>query len=1461
MKNVLTIKLLAFVLIGLLIGASFSRAFNLEYEESTNRLRNRNTLYVGGTGPGNYSTIQSAINSANLGDTVFVYNGTYNENVVVNQSINLFGEDKNTTIIDGNSSNNMIFISYSNVNISGFTIQNSYQHGIYITSQSNNNHIFNNIIRNNFYGIQLFCCFYNKISNNQLIYNSQYGIKLNDAEFTEIYDNEISNNTENGISILQEIVGNSYICENNIVENNMIINNGFSGINFYLASNNSVIYNNISVNGQSGIEIFENSNNNLIAKNIISNHLNYGVWITNYCNDNLLYHNNFIANIGPNAYDTCINIWDNGYLFGGNYWDDYTGMDSNGDGIGDTPYDIPGGSNDDAYPLMNPYNEIPLINTTYVNDDADPSWYDSSHVHTIQEGITNVTEGGIVYVYSGMYYENLDVNKTLTLIGENQDTTIINSSNGDTVINVTANMVNITGFTIENASSFTGSSGIIVKFSSYVNISDNTILSCNRGITAAYAPFLKVSYIDISSYYGGVFLYFVNNATMENISLLGIINQPYDITGILFSNSNYNTIADCQIEHMDQGVNFSVYSYYNHIYGCLIGNCTDFGIRINFEGGENNTFYHNDFLNNTVNAFDVESANTWDNGYIIGGNYWDDYNGTDYDGNGIGDTSYSIPGGTSVDKYPLIIRWSGQQPEVFVDDDYTNTTPGWHINHFNTIMQAIDAVSQNGTVWVCNGTYFENLYINKKINLIGESRNNTIIDGCGANDVIYITANNVNISGFTFKNNNNYHHDDAIIDIRSSYNSISNNRIINFYRNGIYIHTHSINLIEDNLIQSSIDIYARGILLEIGSSYCHIKNNTLMDNYEGIVVIDGQNNYITGNHISNNSNTGIYFGGGYADTNTVMQNILQYNENGMTLTQSSNNNLIKDNLFENNTETGISLGLSSNSNIIDNNTFINDGLSIRDSYLNFVTNNTVNNEPLIYLEDQSNITISTAVGQIILINCQNITIENQNISNTTCGIELWNTTNSNIIFNNLFENNIGLYLGYSQNNSITNNTLINNLQAIIVEHSTNNTIVGNIIIPFANMNKQSQISTKIITNHQDNSILLKYSNNNNINENTLSYAGLFFSSSYQNIITNNTVNGRPLIYMEDQSDYEITNTSGQIILINCENITIQNQDISDTTIAILLWNSHNCLIYDNEFSDNTISGVHFTFSNNNIIYGNIYVNNDIGLHLNNSYNNVVYNNILQNNLNAFDNGVNFWNISETSGNNIIGGSYLGGNYWHDYTGIDLDEDGIGDTNIPYNSSGFIESGGDFLPLVPLTPPTTPITVVSTGWNFISVPFNTIIQKNDIMITYGGMNYTWIDAVTLGVINYYIFGWDRIGQYYYICDNLKPGFGYWIYASQPCMLFVENITNIPDEYITDLQSNWNIFSIPFNQSIDKIDMLADDVEWNTAVANQWVNNYLFGWNRAGQYYEFADTLLPGYAYWMYAYQPCTLKRAI
>jgi len=83
-------------------------------------------MWGGGEGPNNYSKIQDAVDNASDGDTIFVYSGIYRENIVINKSVFLIGEDKNTTIIVGKEGlKTIINITANKVKIKGFTITNS----------------------------------------------------------------------------------------------------------------------------------------------------------------------------------------------------------------------------------------------------------------------------------------------------------------------------------------------------------------------------------------------------------------------------------------------------------------------------------------------------------------------------------------------------------------------------------------------------------------------------------------------------------------------------------------------------------------------------------------------------------------------------------------------------------------------------------------------------------------------------------------------------------------------------------------------------------------------------------------------------------------------------------------------------------------------------------------------------------------------------------------------------------------------------------------------------------------------------------------------------------------------------------------------------------------------------------------------------------------------------------------
>lgn len=283
------------------------------------------TWIVDAGGKGNFTKIQDAVNAADSGDIIYVYNGTYHENVVVNKSVSIVGKDRDRTIIDGSGSKSVVTVTANNVTIQNFTIMNSgtaqYDSGVFITNSIGSIITQNNITKSND-GIRLNYSSNNLISDNTMFLNYYGGIFLHSSD-----DNLISNN---------KIYSNYYAIylyssRNNILFRNALSSN-FYGIYFYFSNDNFALSNTVSFNIQAGLHI------------------------TFYSGNNTFYHNNF--DNGKNFESDFINTWD--FDGEGNFWSDYAGQDSNYDGIGDAPH-ILDEYNHDNYPLMGTFSDFDIV--------------------------------------------------------------------------------------------------------------------------------------------------------------------------------------------------------------------------------------------------------------------------------------------------------------------------------------------------------------------------------------------------------------------------------------------------------------------------------------------------------------------------------------------------------------------------------------------------------------------------------------------------------------------------------------------------------------------------------------------------------------------------------------------------------------------------------------------------------------------------------------------------------------------------------------------------------------------------------------------------------------------------------------------------------------------------------------------------------------------------------------------
>ncbi|TET65074.1 hypothetical protein E3J49_02475 [Candidatus Bathyarchaeota archaeon] len=674
---------------------------------------------------GNFSSIQEAINQAENGSTIHVPSGIYYERIIVNKTISLVGENASTTIIDGNNGGTIVKITANNVTFTGFTVQNTgwgwIKNGIYVYFADN--------------------C---KIIDNFLFHNCQ-NIRLNHSRNSYVSGNIIDGDG----------YGIRFISSFNCTATGNNVSNCIGGVHLQNATSCTVKRNYFTQNSQ-GIRLYSPCTNNNITVNTVYNNTYEGMIETMPPNatffHNFMFHNNFINNTRPFIYKASGNIWDDGYPSGGNYWSRYNGTDSHSgiyqnetgnDGIGDEPHHLTS-LEVDRYPLMHPYGSVRNLNTSlaYLSIQSAIDASETLDRHTL-------------LVDSGVYHEHLNVHKSLTLIGENETTTIIDGGNVGTVLSVNADNVSVARFTVRNSGlnfpPYGNDCGVFLDYSSGSNISYCVIANNRIGI---YLFHSKENVIEHNLVYSnnenGVLLYYSSNNTLRgneimdnsyNFGVFGgsspnfrnsidtsntvdgkpiqyltdVANQVFDNqtnTGVLYLINSINaTVRDLNLTRNGHGVffynvtgstienvtasnnSYGIYlqdsrgniiesnccfenwvgiclqdSEYNVAENNIAENCEKgfslykadnnnlrsntvshnlYGIRL--YSSHFNEFFHNNLIENSNQADLINShSNVWDNG--CEGNYWSNYNGTDLNGDGIGDTDLPWEG---LDYYPL----------------------------------------------------------------------------------------------------------------------------------------------------------------------------------------------------------------------------------------------------------------------------------------------------------------------------------------------------------------------------------------------------------------------------------------------------------------------------------------------------------------------------------------------------------------------------------------------------------------------------------------------------------------------------------------------------------------------------------------------------------------------------------------------------------------------------------------
>ncbi len=360
---------------------------------------------------------------------------------------------------------------------------------------------------------------------------------------------------------------------------------------------------------------------------------------------------------------------------------------------------------------------------------------------------------------------------------------------------------------------------------------------------------------------------------------------------------------------------------------------------------------------------------------------------------------------------------------------------------YEKIQDAINASDDGDTIRVHDGDYKENLVIEKSVSLIGNGSAETSIDGDGST-VVYVSANHVNISGFTLMKGNT----------------------------GIYIDSDH-NRIFDNYCAEN----NQGISLR-NSHYNHITNNSFFSHTYYSISLDS------------------------AEHNTIANNTCVETGSGISVYESHYN------IFENNTITAMNSSdiriYGSSHSVFKGNKMNGGGIRIIGNYsIDFWnthwidTSNSVKGRPVYYFTNDTGKTVPAGAGQIIISNCKDMTVKEQDISNLSMGLMIAYSSGITVENNSCMSNNMyGIYLVHSELCTIQRNSMgLNKRDGIMADHSGNNLIHGN-----------------IVQSNWKNGIFLGYGTNNQIVENIISdngKDGIYIYESDGNIISQNQLKG------------------------------------------------------------------------------------------------------------------------------------------------------------------------------------------------------------------------------------------------------------------------------------------------------------------------------------------------------------------
>ncbi len=690
---------------------------------------------------------------------------------------------------------------------------------------------------------------------------------------------------------------------------------------------------------------------------------------------------------------------------------------------------------------------------------------------TIQSAVNDANPGDTVYVYSGTYAEDVSVFESISIIGESRTGTVIRGTGTADTVLVTADSVTVNGFTMENSGTVGDEAGIRLFFVQNCLVTNNILKNNNNGISLRQSDNNQVMNNIFSNNGNGVNVWQSFFNRIENNS------ASNGTTGIKIDEASNNIVTDNVL--------------FDNVYGIYMSDSSFV------------TFDDNQMLDNGIflTGISLEHWNTHvlDTSNTVNGKpvyYWKNVTGG------------TVPAGAGE------IILANCNSVIADNQNVSDGSIGFDIGYSSYITITNNIVfsnnydglyfyrSENSTIYgntaSGNGNFGFSLY---------HSPNNEIAQGSAtgsAKDGIYIlgsTGNSITGNDFSGNGNNGITLDNSDVNLVAANTAALNPGI------GVYLYYSDVN----NVVNNNFSNNGAGISLQ-GSNSNSLTDNEAFNTNTGISVWSSSHNLINDN-VASSSLTAIHLSQSYDNTligNYASSDNTSYNRESMILWWSASNTL--------------------SSNVMVGNGLLMDGDQLE--YWNTHTidpSNAVNGRPVYYWKNVTSGTIPMGAGEVILANCSNVIVENQNLSGGTVGVEIGFSSDNLLANSTISENKVATLIKYSNGNSVFGNTITNNGNGAALSYSDFNDIFSNSISTNDRrginlyISHNNTIASNEVWNNED-GIYLSNSNGNTVLDNNAfsNGDGIYLSASHDNRLFGNNIvdNGRQGFDNRDTSQWD-----------------------------------------------------------------------------------------------------------------------------------------------------------------------------------------------------------------------------------------------------------------------------------------------------------------------------------------------------